>query len=59
MAVDFLFSLEPEKHNGLETYLGCKVPFLNKTNLDFVISNNEIKIIENIYADDFELFHSL
>ena len=59
IAVDFLFSLELEKRNDLETYLGFKVPILNKTNLDFVISNNEIKLIENIYADDFEIFYSL
>ena len=59
MAVDFLFSLKPEKYNDLETYLGCKVPILNKTNLDFEISKNEFNVIENIYANDFEIFYSL
>lgn len=59
MAVDFLFSLKPEKYNDLETYLGCKVPILNKIKSDLVISNNEIKLIENIYADDFEIFYRL
>ena len=59
IAVDFLFSLEPKKYNYLESYLGCKIPILNKTNSYFELSNNEIKLIEKLYEDDLELFYKL
>ena len=59
IAVDFLFSIESKKYNDLESYLGYKIPILNNTNINFEISKKEIAIIENIYADDFEIFERL
>jgi len=56
MALDFLFSIENGYCSNIESYLGRKMPMLNKTNLDMEISNKEMKIIEEIYRDDFELF---